>query len=102
MGGKEKNKHANKKLRAGRGPVGKTPVVGVKDRLTGIVCAEVVPGTDAKTLQAFVADHASPGAMIYTDDAAAYTGLPFKHESVKHSVGEYVDGMAHTNGIESF
>ena len=55
MGGKEKNKHSKKKLRAGRGTVGKTPVVGVKDRLTGIVCAEVVPGTDAKTLQGFVA-----------------------------------------------
>ncbi len=28
--------------------------------------------------------------------------LGFDHESVKHSVGEYVDGMAHINGIESF
>ena len=28
--------------------------------------------------------------------------MPFDHESVRHSVGEYVDGMAHTNGIESF
>ena len=54
MGGKENNKHSKKKLRAGRGTVGKTPVVGIKDRLTGIVCAEVVPGTDAKTLQGFV------------------------------------------------
>ena len=26
----------------------------------------------------------------------------FEHEAVNHSVGEYVDGMAHTNGIESF
>ena len=39
---------------------------------------------------------------MYTDDAAAYKGMPFEHESVRHSVGEYVDGMAHTNGIESF
>ena len=38
----------------------------------------------------------------YTDDAAAYKGIPFDHMSVRHSVGEYVDGMAHTNGIESF
>ena len=29
-------------------------------------------------------------------------GMPFEHQSVRHSVGEYVDGMAHTNGIESF
>ena len=40
--------------------------------------------------------------MIYTDDAKAYNGLPYDHESVRHSVGEYVRDMAHTNGIESF
>ena len=40
--------------------------------------------------------------MVYTDDAAAYKGMPFEHATVRHSVGEYVDGMAHTNGIESF
>ena len=28
--------------------------------------------------------------------------MPFKHETVKHSISEYVNGMAHTNGIESF
>ena len=102
MGGKEKNKHSKKKLRAGRGTVGKTPVAGVKDRLTGLVCAKVVPNTDAKTLQGFVVDHAAPGATVYTDEAKAYRGIPFEHESVRHSTGEYVDGMAHTNGIESF
>ena len=41
------------------------------------------------------------GAKVYTDDAAAYNGLE-NHETVKHSVSEYVSGMAHTNGIESF
>ena len=102
MGGKEKNKHAKKKLRAGRGTAGKTPVVGIKDRLTGIVCAEAVPGTDAKALQGFVGKHTAKGASVYTDDHGGYHGLPFEHEAVKHSVGEYVNGMAHTNGIESF
>ena len=28
--------------------------------------------------------------------------MPFEHESVRHSVGEYVRDMAHTQGIESF
>ena len=37
-----------------------------------------------------------------SDDAAAYKGIPFDHASVRHSVGEFVDGMVHTNGIESF
>ena len=49
----------------------------------------------------FVADHAASGAAVYTDDAKAYRGMPFKHGAVKHSVGEYVRDMAHTNGIES-
>ena len=102
MGGKEKNKHGNKKLRAGRGGVGKTIVVGAKDRDTNRVSATVVKGTDAKTLQGFVGDHAAKGATVYTDDHGGYQGMPFEHETVKHSVGEYVNGMAHTNGIESF
>ena len=55
-----------------------------------------------KTLQGFVFATALAGATVYTDDAAAYKGMPFDHDSVRHSVGEYVSGMAHTNGIESF
>ena len=102
MGGKEKNKHSNKKLRAGRGGVGKSVVIGAKDRATNEVRAEVVEGTDTKTLQGFVGDHASPDATVYTDEAAAYKGMPFKHESVRHGTGEYVKEMAHTNGMESF
>ena len=102
MGGKERNKHKSKKLKAGRGAVGKTAVVGAKDRKTNKVKAKVVKNTDAKTLQKFVADTAANGATVYTDDAAAYKGMPFDHASVRHSVGEFVDGMAHTNGIESF
>ena len=44
IGGKEKNKHANKKLKAGRGAVGKAIVVGAKDRETNRVSATVVKG----------------------------------------------------------
>ena len=102
LGGKEANKHASKKLRAGRGTVGKTAIVGAKDRKTNRIKAAVVKATDAKTLQGFVVATALAGATVYTDDAAAYKGMPFDHASVRHSVGEYVDGMAHTNGIESF
>ena len=99
MGGKEKNKHRSKRLRLGRGTAGKTVVVGVKDRPTNRVWAEVVPGTDAQTLQGFVRSHVVTGARIYTDEHSAYEGLP-NHQSVRHSVGEYVREEAHTNGLE--
>ena len=102
IGGKEKNKHAHKKLRAGRGGVGKAIVVGAKDRETNRVSAAVVGNTDAKTLQGFVDERAAKGATVYTDDHGGYQGMPFEHETVKHSISEYVNGMAYTNGIESF
>ena len=103
MGGKRKNMPKAKRAKLeGRGTAGKTAIVGAKDRATKAVIAKVVQETDAKTLQGFVADHAAPGATVYTDDAKAYKGMSFEHKSVRHSVGEYVDGMAHTNGIESF
>ena len=102
IGGKEKNKHSDKKLKAGRGAVGKAIVVGAKDRETNRVSAAVVGNTDAKTLQGFVGGRAAKGATVYTDDHGAYQGLPYDHKTVKHSVSEYVNGMAHTNGIESF
>ena len=102
MGGKEKNKHAKKKLKAGRGAVGKTPVAGIRDRPTRKVVALVVESADKTTLQGFVNDHAADGATLYTDEARAYKGINRPHEAVNHSVGEYVRGQAHTNGMESF
>lgn len=90
---------------AGRGAVGKVTVVlrgHGECRTSNQVRAEVVEATDKATLHDFVEDGAEPGATVYTDEAAAYEGIPFDHEAVRHSVSEYVDGMAHTNGIESF
>ena len=101
IGGRERHKHSHKKLRAGRGPVGKTAVAGAKDRSTNRVSDAVVPGTDGPTLRSFVTDRAADGAMVYTDDVRAYLGLS-RHEAVRHGVGEYVREQAHTNGIESF
>ena len=56
MGGKERNKHQSKKLKAGRGAVGKVAVVGMKDRETNRVSAEVIESADGLTLQGFVLD----------------------------------------------
>ena len=103
VGGKRKNKsNAERKELDGRGPVDMTAVVGAKCRASNEVAAKVVRSTDKETLQGFVADHAEPEVVVYTDDAVAYQGIPNPHETVKHSVSEYVNGMAHTNGIESF
>ena len=105
FGGKRRNmSNAKRKELAGtgRGAVGKVAVVGIKDRETKHVRARVVEATDKPTLQGFVVEHTAPGATVYTDEASAYEGLPFKHESVKHSISQYVRGMAHTNGAESF
>ena len=104
IGGKEKNKHTSKKLNAGRGSVGKSVVVGVKDRKTNKISAVVVGNADRETLEAFIYGSTERGATVYTDDHRGYGALRshFAHESVKHSVKEYVRDQAHTNGIESF
>ena len=102
VGGRRRNmSNSKRKELTGRGPVGKTAVVGIKDRDTNRVSAKVVSRTDADTLQGFVMDKVVPGTAIFTDDATAYSTLP-NHEAVKHSVAEYVRGRVHTNGIESF
>ena len=102
IGGKEGNKHASKKLLAGRGTVGKQPVMGMRQR-GGPVKAMPIPNNSAKTLERQVFDHVESGATVYTDEHAGYwnLGARYEHETVKHSVKEYVNGMAHTNGIES-
>ncbi len=102
IGGREKNKHSSKRLKQGRGTVGKTAVVGAKDRKTKQVKAKVVGNVDRMTLHGFIDDYVARGAQLYTDEATAYRGARMNHGAVRHSVGEYVDGMAHTNGIESF
>ena len=101
IGGKETNKHESRKLKLGRGTIGKTPVTGVKDRSTKEVRVQVTQPVNRATVQEFVEEHVDPDAMLYTDESSAYDGLP-NHETVRHSVGEYVQEQAHTNGIESF
>ena len=102
MGGKRRNMPKSKRAKMeGRGSVGKTAVVGLKDRPTKKVRAQVVPDTKGETLRGFVLDHAEPGAKIYTDEALAYKALP-NQEAVRHASFEYVRGPVHTNGVESF
>ena len=102
FGGRRSNMpKAKRESLTGRGVAGKTVVVGMKDRATNRVRAKVIDSADALTLKRFVLDNIDHGTKIYTDEATAYEGLQ-GHRAVKHSAGEYVKEMAHTNGIESF
>jgi transposase-like protein len=103
VGGKEANKHAKKKLRMGRGPVGKSAVLGMRER-GGKTVAKPVYNADALTIQQAVFQHVQVGTTIHTDEAAVYHalgGLFFGHEAVNHGKGEFVRGDVTTNGVES-
>jgi len=102
IGGKERNKHGSKKLRAGRGTVGKTAVIGMRER-NGRTVAKPIKNISATTLHAAVHAHIEPGSTLHTDELRGYQGLSglYTHETVNHSHGEYVRGNVSTNGIES-
>ena len=104
IGGSEKNKHSDKKLKVGRGTVGKQAVLGMRQR-EGYVKAMPVDGENKATIHSAVLENIEVGTTIYTDDHSGYKSLGsgdyYQHESVRHSAREYVNGMVHTNGVES-
>lgn len=103
VGGKEANKHEHKKLKAGRGTVGKTAVVAMRER-GGRMKAMPVADADMATLHTKIHQNVEVGSTLHTDEAAVYRGLNglfFDHETVNHSEGEYVRDDVTTNGVES-
>ena len=103
IGGLERNKHESKKLHAGRGGTGKSIVVGAKERESKKIRAEVIDDTRRSTLHGFIGENVASGSTVNTDDFRSYERLDgYDHNSVRHSVGEYVSEQAHINGIESF
>jgi transposase-like protein len=104
IGGKEASKHESKKLKLGRGGVGKTPVIAGRERATGRVKAEVRPNITARNALGFAHRHIEVGSTIHTDESGLYRrvgGLLYQHETINHGAGEYVRGDVTTNGIES-
>lgn len=101
FGGREKNKHRDKKL-GDRWPEGKTPVVGIKQR-DGTVRLEQVDDVAGNTLKHFVVRNTEIGATVYSDEHQGYQDLGklYEHDTVKHSAKEYARGEVHTNSIES-
>jgi len=104
VGGIEANKHKKKKLNAGRGAVGKTAVLGMRERASGKVRAKPVANTDQQTIHRAIHENIAVRSTLHTDEFAAYRGLAglfFDHETINHSAAEFVRGNVTTNGIES-
>jgi transposase-like protein len=105
VGGKAKNKHASKRKEGdqGRSQKEKTTVLGLVQK-EGNVVAKVIPDTGKDTIEPIVAFHVKVGANVYTDEWHAYNnlGMWYNHQRVNHGAKQYVNGMAHTNGVENF
>jgi len=109
IGGREKNKHASKRLKKtkGRSLVGKTPIIGLMQR-DGEVRATVADEINARTIGQQVVEHVKIGSNLFTDDFGAYyhVGKFFFHAITRHGQGEYArdseHGRVHSNSIESF
>lgn len=107
IGGKNKNRHANKKTKKsqGRSVKDKVPVFGMLQRDDKRVIAYVVPTTQEKDLLPCILKHIECVATIYSDEWKAYNNLTkygYKHEVVNHGKGIYVRGKRYTNNIENF
>ena len=105
IGGKEANKHASKRKHAGRGPVGKAPVVSLVER-GGETRSFHVANVTAATLRPIIVKHASRKSYMMTDEATVYPAIGDEfagHGTVNHSAEEYVKtgGFHHTNTVES-
>ncbi len=103
IGGKEANKHVDKKLNAGRGAVGKVAVMGMRER-GGRTIAKPIASADTAHLHTAINTHVEAGSTLHTDEAAAYGnigGLFFEHQTINHGAGEYSRDGVTTNGIES-
>ena len=105
VGGIEANKHEGKKLKAGRGPVGKTAVLGMKERgKGGRTKAMKINATDAGTITDIIVQNVAVGSTLHTDEHLSYAGIGglfFNHNTINHSAGEYVRDGVTTNSIES-
>ena len=104
VGGKEKNKHANKKTPGSQGGANKAVVIGMIQR-NGELRTEHVSDGKASTLQGTIRRNVAAKSAMLTDEDRAFIGLAkdYLHRAVNHSAGEYVrlGGWVHTNSIEA-
>jgi transposase-like protein len=106
VGGKQQNKHANKRLKNAAGGLGKEMVFALIDRETGKARSFHLPSVNAANLRPILnAQLNTAKTRLMTDGEGQYRILApmfASHESVNHSGGEYVRGDAHTNTVEGY
>jgi len=103
IGGKESNKHNRKKLNQGRGSVGKTTVLGMRER-GGRTKAMLVKSVDMASLHKAIHENIEVGSMLHTDEATGFQGIGgifYGHEAVNHGAKEYSRDGVTTNSVES-
>jgi transposase-like protein len=103
VGGKDTNRHKNKKREGKSGMVHKTPMFGILER-GNKVFAQKVDRAQAKMLKPIIYQRVKKDTMVVTDGFGAYRGIDkyYKHFVVNHEIGEYARGIYHTNTIEGF
>lgn len=104
VGGLEKNKHRSKRQHKGTGGAGKEAVYSLVER-GGTVRSHHVPAVNANNLRPIIEAQIDGATVVYTDEGGASKKLGRlfeKHNSVNHSLGEYVRGPVHTNTIEGY
>lgn len=100
IGGKDKNKHRNK--RQGYGGMDKEIAFSLVER-GGKVRSHHVPTVSAQTLRPILEKQIHEATAVMSDEGGARVGRMFsKYQTVNHSIGEYVRGDAHTNTIEGY
>lgn len=82
----------------------KVIVMGMLER-GGNVMTKVVPNTRKVSLLPHLIENVKPGSTISSDEHSAYRKLStmgFNHGTVEYGKGQYVKGIHHVNGMESF
>ncbi len=104
VGGRAHNMHRSKRAAAGVGTGGKGKAIVMGLKIRGVeVRAQVIQSTETGELHRVVKNEVAPGSTIYTDEHSGYNGLAeYNRTAVNHSDKIFVQGDAHTNGIESF
>lgn len=105
IGGKNKNRHADKKIphSQGRSSKGKTTLLGARG-LRGQVRTKVIPNVESETIKPIIEGWVEKGAIMVSDEWRAYNALKsdYFHITVNHQEGQYVNGAFSSNGVENY